>query len=290
MSRPIVLTPESCVKRHPGSPVYHFEKQVPKSLREKIGRTRWRHSLNTTDYNEAIRLAAEFIQEVFKADDAKPSVGSMYLKELDKLRALNMSWQELEDFQAQNHPRSGGGFDESKVAKHFAAGTLLTGNPHPTHLFTLGDMADQYFRENKRNKEKEERAQVRRFGDKVPLDHLSRPMVVQYIKQRESEGVRRDTIKRDIQVLRNVAKFAVDMGLMTFATREQLFQDHTFKKEEKAPHEYMPQHTFAAICRKLGAPRMWPLVVARLHGTRLAETYNLEIIEQEGILCFRVLD
>lgn len=108
MPRPIVLTPESCVKRHPNSPVYHFEKQVPKSLRDKVGRTRWRHSLNTTDYNVALRLAAEFIQEIFNADDSTPGVGSQYLKELSKLRALNTTPEDAETMMDHYDPRQRG--------------------------------------------------------------------------------------------------------------------------------------------------------------------------------------
>lgn len=290
MPRPIVLTPESCIKRHPNSPVWHFEKAVPASLRSKLGKARWRHSLNTTDRRQALRLAAEFLEQVFRADDAQPTMGSTYLKELSKLRDLNTTPHEADSLMDQLDPRmqTTDGTDESKIPLYYAARTIATGDTPPASLWTLNDLAKEYFTQHNRRKPKEEMATVTRFGAELPLPEITRPMVVQFIQSRQRQGVRKDTVKRDLQVLKNIYKHGVDLGIVSFETRLQLFKDHTFASEDKRRHEPMPQHLFESLCRKIGEPRKWCLIVSRLHGCRLSETSSLDLIEEDGVLCFRV--
>ncbi|MDB2623324.1 hypothetical protein N9X89_03405 [Luminiphilus sp.] len=133
MPRPIKLNAASAVSLRGGT--WWFIKAVPKALRDSIGKSRWRFSLNTTDRAVALQRAQEFIDEIKAQLLATNDPSSTYFKELAKLRGV--SREDAEHLMDSLHPE----LNEGEAPQFYAARQVAQDVPPPAELFMWQSVA-----------------------------------------------------------------------------------------------------------------------------------------------------
>ena len=270
MARPLHLTAKSAVKKR-GS-TYWFILSVPPDLRDTVGHSRWRFSLQTTEHSRALQLADMFLTEVKQKVRDSVDISSVYMRELTKL--ADYSPEDAEHLMDSLYPE----VDESQAGQFYAARRQAGGAGIPPSAVTLQSVADSYLSEHP-DKARTINDALRSFGPSVRLSNLTRKTVGDWIDRRRSEVSPR-TIRIQLSNLRTLIKHAARHDLIPIDTLDILAR-WDLKAADKPSHKPIPDELYRMICED--KPEWAPVMtLMRLHGLRPSEVAGLELVDHEG--------
>lgn len=270
MPRPITLNAKTAVKQR--GAVYWFILSVPPALRDRVGHSRWRFSLETTDYPEAIHKAELFLSEVRGQlrDTVDPS--SSYMREL--MRLSDVSPEEADLIMDTLHPE----MDESQTGAFFAARQLAGGAGIPMHQVTLQSLADLYLAARP-DQERTVMDAIRAFGPNRTINQLTRRWMSQWIDRRLME-VKATTVRHQLANLRAVLRHAVNQDLLPASVLDVL-SGWQLKDSTKEQHKPLPDSLYSLL--RDDKPALLPtLRLMRLHALRPSEVAGLQLTQLEG--------
>ena len=274
MPRPIKLNAASALVLRGNT--YWFQKQVPKALREAVGKTRWRFTLSTTDRAVALQKAQLFLDEVQQQLLETTDPSSAYFVELAKLRGA--SREDAEFIMDTTYPE----LNEADAPKFYAARSIAQDKAPPAELFTFGAVARDYFK-RKPNKERQTTVALNTWGlNDAAVSSISRKQVGDIIDRR-LETCRVGTVRADLSHLNCVYRHAERLGIVEFQ-QTTVFQRWTLEETEKRRTEPMPTSLYKALHDRLGDDR-WPMVVSRLSGMRPSECCDVRLETIDGVHC-----
>ena len=266
MARPLKLTAASALVLRGKS--YWFIKTVPTELREELGLSRWRFSLNTTDRHVALSRQQAFLDEVREKllDTADPA--SAYYRELQKLRGL--SPEDAEIAVDLTYPE----LDPSHGPKFHAARRQSKGVLPPPELFTFLSVARDYLKTKGPQHEEPVMHMVKLIGPDGPITAIDRKLVGDFLDMRKQE-VSVSTLQRNLSYGQQVYRHAQRMGIVDY-TDHTPFSRWNLRQTEKRRTEPMPNDLYRLLCDSLGDCR-WILIVSRLSGMRPSEVVSVTL-------------
>ena len=275
MGRPLKLTAANALTLR--GHTWWFLLTVPKPLRERLGgQTRFRFSLQTTDRTVALAKAEVFIQEIKQQLLEVEDPASSYFIELSKLRGV--SKEEADELVMVLDPE----YEPSHRGVFYAARQIAQDKAPPAELFTLRSIAQQYAEKQSERNAAVTRGVVDRFGPDVPVAHIDRKMVGDYVDARREGGAKKSTVDKDLSALNMVYRYAQRLGVIPW------METTVFQKVQQPPDdqtdktEPMPDHIYRQLMDDLGDDR-WIIVVSRLTGLRPSEVASVYLDERDGV-------
>ena len=271
MARPLKLTAASALTQR-GS-TWWFIKTVPAELREHLGVSRWRFTLDTTDRQVALSRAQQFLDEVREKLMETADPASSYYRELDKLRGVSTEDAEfiMDTLYPETNPEQAGAF--------YAARRIAQGVQPPKQLFTMLSVANDYLKTAPENNREPTMLAVKLFGPDVPIVDVDRRLAGDFVDARKAD-VSVSTVQRNLSYLQQVYRHAMRMGLVDFSS-DTPFSKWNLRQTDKRRTERMPDDLYKFLCDDLGDHR-WIMVVSRLSGMRPSEVASVTLEERSG--------
>ncbi len=271
MARPIQLNATKAIELRGG--VYWLSQQVPKQLREAVGKARWRHTLDTRDRTVALARAQVFLDQVRNAMREEVDPSSTYFLELERLRRLGA--EDASHHMDTLYPE----IDERDAPSFYAARLVSQGVPPPAALFTFQSVAEDYLKTAKESIAAPTRLAVKLLGPDTPITGITRRTVGDWLEVRKRE-VSVATLRLNLSYMQQVYRHAMRLDLVPFS-RDTPFSSWNLRSEEKKRTEPMPNTLYRALYDDLGDNR-WPLVVSRLSGMRPSEAASVRLESRDG--------
>ena len=275
MSRPLNLDARSAVKLRGNT--YWFIKTVPKALQERVGHSRWRFSLETSDYGLAVHRSQSFLEAAREQLTETLDPSAAYFRELSKLNGVSPAdaGQLLDTL----YPES----NEDDAAPFMAARKVALDINPPAETFTLLSVATNYLLKAPKANHHPTTMAVRLFGEQTPITAITRKSVGDFIDRR-LETVKVTTLRGNLSYLTQVYKHAMRLDIIKYsaATPFSAWNLRTTEKSRQAP---MPDALYELLYHDLGDNR-WTMVVSRLSGMRPSEAASVDLVTHKGVLCW----